>query len=203
MLSFLLFGIIALSLFNVIAFNLTFEFYGLFNFMKKQQGFTIVELVTVIVLIGILTVVIAPKFSGTDTYEAHAHRSQLISALRLTQQRAMQQTNPNATGAGYYCHQIVFDNVKVRYGVPDRLDCSTTTFPNSWQPDATGFEVDNKYEVSFQINGVANPSIVAFDSMGRPLDDCLDGCFINIKSSVEILQIQIELEGYIRAIKTP
>jgi len=168
--------------------------------MTKQQGFTIVELVTVIVLMGILTVVIAPKFSGTDTYEAHAHRTQLISALRLTQQRAMQQTNPNATGAGYYCHQIVFDNVKARYGVPDRLNCAITAFPNTWQPDATGFEVDNKYEVSFQINGVANPGIVAFDSMGRPQNNCFGGCIINITSSVETLQIQIEFEGYVHAI---
>jgi len=166
--------------------------------MTKQQGFTIVELVTVIVLIGILTVVIAPKFSGTDTYEAYAHRTQLISALRLTQQRAMQQTNPNDG----YCHQIIFDNDAnvSRYGVPDRTDCTVTTFPNDWQPDATGFEVDSKYEVSFQTNGVANPSVVAFDSMGRPLGHCYGGCIINVTSSIETKQIKIESEGYVHAI---
>jgi len=166
--------------------------------MTKQQGFTIIELVTVIVLIGILAVVVAPKFSGSDTYEAHAHRTQLISALRLTQQRAMQQTNNNDG----YCHQIVFDNDAnvSRYGVPDRTDCTVTTFPNDWQPDATGFEVDSKYEVSFQINGVANPSVVAFDSMGRPLGHCYGGCTINVQSSVETKQIKIESEGYVHAI---
>jgi len=174
--------------------------------MKKQQGFTIIELVTVIVLMGILTVVIAPKFASTDTYEAHSHRAQLISALRLTQQRAMQQTNPVATGTGSYCHQIVFDNVKTRYGVPDRLDCTVTAFSNTWQPDATGFEVDSKYNVSFQINGVANPSVVTFDGMGRPkadnctMNDGSGGCIIDVISSVEILQIKIESEGYIHAI---
>jgi len=117
----------------------------------------------------------------------------------------MQQTNPNATGSGYYCHQIVFDNVKSRYGVPNRLDCSITTFSNSWQADATGFEVDNKYGVIFQINGVANPGIVAFDSMGRPLNNCLGGCIIDVirkegSNITETLQIQIEFEGYVHAI---
>jgi len=167
-----------------------------FNFMIKQHGFTIVELVTVIILIGILAVAVLPKFDGTASYEAHTHRAQLISALRLTQQRAMQQTNNNDG----YCHQIAFDNVKARYGVPDRLNCAVTTFSNTWQPDATGFEVDSKYEVSFQINGVANPSVVVFDSMGRPQGNCFGGCIINVTSSVETLTIKIESEGYVHAI---
>jgi len=164
--------------------------------MKTQHGFTLVELVTVIILIGILAVVVLPKFDGSASYEAHTHRAQLISALRLTQQRAMQQTNDD------YCHQLIFDNNAnvSRYGIPDRTDCSKTTFPNNWQPDATGFEVDSKYEVSFQINGVANPSAVVFDSMGRPQGNCVGGCIINVTSGVETLQIQIESEGYVHAI---
>ena len=171
---------------------------------KNQAGFTIIELVTVIILIGILAVSVAPKFDGTASYEAHSHRAQLISALRLTQQRAMQQTNSNDN----YCHQLIFDsnpNVS-RYGVPDRLNCNITTFA-SWQPDATGFEVDNKYQVSFSISGKTNPSAITFDSMGRPIsnetvaNNCAGGCIINVQRSVETpLQIKIESEGYIHAI---
>ncbi|MGL1956515.1 MAG: type II secretion system GspH family protein [Colwellia sp.] len=169
--------------------------------MKTQTGFTLVELVTVIILIGILAVTVLPKFDGTASYEAHTHRAQLISALRLTQQRAMQQTDPNAVVATDqpYCHQIVFDNVKSRYGVPDRLDCSVIIFPNDWQPDATGFETDAKYDVTFQIDGKTNPGKVGFNSMGKPLYDCASGCTINVNSSVETLPIQIESEGYVHA----
>lgn len=170
---------------------------------KNQTGFTIIELITVIILIGILAVAVLPKFDGTASYEAHSHRAQLISALRLTQQRAMQQTD----SSDGYCHQLIFDNDPdiSRYGVPDRLDCDTTIFTD-WEPDATGFEVEKRYQVDFSIDGKSNPSAITFDSMGRPVsnatlaNNCDGGCIIDVQSSVETLKIKIESEGYIHAI---
>jgi len=172
--------------------------------MKKNQiGFTLIELITVIILISILAVAVLPKFDGTASYEAHTHRAQLISALRLTQQRAMQQTD----STDGYCHQLIFDSDSdvSRYGVPDRVDCTNTSFAD-WEPDSTGFEVESRYQVSFAIDGKTNPSAVTFDSMGRPIinatigNDCSGGCIINVQSGVETLQIQIESEGYVHAI---
>ena len=166
---------------------------------KSQSGFSLVELVTVIILLGILAVNILPKFSGSSSFEAHPYRAQLISALRLTQQRAMQQTN----SADGYCHQIVFDNTLARYGVPNRADCSIIIFPNGWEPDASGLVVDSNHQVTFEINGQANPSRIAFDSMGKPTtdSDCDGGCIVNVMSTDETIQIEIESEGYIHAIK--
>ena len=174
-----------------------------FGSMNKNRGFTIIELITVIILIGILSVTVLPKFDGTASYEAYTHRAQLIAALRLTQQRAMQQTDSTDS----YCHQLIFDNDSSvsRYGVANRLDCSVTSF-TGWSPDATGFEVETKYQVSFAINGKANPSAITFDSMGRPVsnaslvNNCAGGCIINVQSSEQTLQIQIESEGYIHAL---
>ena len=173
--------------------------------MQKDRGFTIIELITVIILIGILAVSVLPKFDGTASYEAHTHRAQLISALRLTQQRAMQQTD-NDDG---YCHQLIFYNDAnvSRYGTPNRLDCAVAIFPNGWQPDATGFEVEGKDEIIFSIEGVSNPSAITFNSMGQPINNInsvngcdLSDCVINIETNVETLKIRIEPEGYIHAI---
>ncbi|WP_057832746.1 type II secretion system protein [Colwellia sp. TT2012] len=169
--------------------------------MKLNRGFTLIELVTVIILIGILAVAVLPKFDGTSSYEAHTHRAQLIAALRLTQQRAMQQTN---TTDGY-CHQIVFDNDPniSRYGVPDRTKCATTTFASGWSPDATGHEVDTRYDITFSVSFVGD-AIISFDWMGRPLGGCSSGCTIDVESAVEnganALKIKIEAEGYIHGI---
>ena len=170
--------------------------------MNLQRGFTLIELVTVIILIGILAVNVLPKFGGTASYEAHTHRAQLISALRLTQQRAMQQTDQQAVnGVSPYCHHIVFDGQKARYGVPDRLNCNELTFNSGWDKDKdiAGHEVDSRYDISFAVQGLANPAVVSFDWMGRPLGDCDGGCTIEVTSAVETLEITIEAEGYIHA----
>jgi MSHA pilin protein MshC len=167
--------------------------------MKLKRGFTTIELVTVIIIVGILAVNVLPRFDGTSSYEAHTHRAQLISALRLTQQRAMQQTNSKAVNnLTPYCHHIIFDNdVNIsRYGVPDRTNCTTTTFASGWQPDATGHEVDTRYDITFSVS-FAGDAIISFDWMGRPLGACSTGCTIAVESAVETLIIDIEEQGYI------
>ena len=161
--------------------------------MKKHQtGFTLIELVTVIILIGILAVNVVPKFSGSSSFEAHPYRVQLMAALRLTQQRAMQQTN------GVLCHQVILESTRI--GVPDRTNCAITTFPNNWQPDANGVVVESGHTVTFSLVGKALPNILGFDNMGRPLNDCSGGCILTVTSAVESVQIKIESEGFIHAI---
>lgn len=174
--------------------------------MNKARGFTLIELVTVIIIVGILAVSVAPKFDGTSSYEAHTHRAQLISALRLIQQRAMQQTNSTDD----YCHQIVFDPDYPRYGIPNRIDCTVTDFPvpptppEKWVTDATGHMVDDRYKITFNIDGLPNKKVVGFDWMGRPTQDCAGGCKINVNQAEgQTLKITIEEEGYIHAFDLP
>lgn len=167
--------------------------------MKYQSGFTIIELVTVIILVGILAVNVLPKFGGTSAYEAHSHRAQLISALRLTQQRAMQQTRQDTASGETYCHHLVIENK--RYGVPDRLDCTDLTLNDDWDDasDITGHVVDSRYNITFSTSFAAN-AVIAFDWLGRPIGGCASGCIINVNSNVETLSIQIEPEGYIHGL---
>jgi MSHA pilin protein MshC len=172
----------------------------------NHKGFTLIELIVVILLISILAVSVAPKFDGTASYEAHTHRAQLIAALRLTQQRAMQQTD----STDGFCHQIVFDPDYSRYGIPDRTDCTVKNFPppnssGEWLSDATGHLVDKRYKITFDIDGEVNPKAIGFDWWGRPTQDCTGGCDINVNydGNIEILTIEIEPEGYIHAAESP
>lgn len=161
----------------------------------NNKGFTLIELITVIMILSILAVAVAPKSSSTAGYEANAHRAQLLSALRLIQQRAMQQTDGNED----LCHEIVFDSVESRYGIPNREIC-TSTFPAGWKPDATGHIVDDEYQITFNVNGAGNPQTVGFDWLGKPnaSSSCSGGCTINIvRPGEKTLTITIEPEGYI------
>ena len=167
--------------------------------MKKINGFTVIELVVVIILLSILAANAIPRFTGASLVEPYTYRTQLIAALRLTQQRAMQQTNTS------FCHQIVLDNTVARYGIPDRTDCSVIAFPNGWQPDLTGAEVESGQNITFSLINSAginesNPVTIQFDGLGRPLDNssntCQGGCRLQIIGD-ETIDIIIESEGYI------
>jgi MSHA pilin protein MshC len=56
---------------------------------SNNKGFTIVELVVVIVVLGIISAVAAPKFFDLKGYEEIAFRDELVSALRFAQKRAV------------------------------------------------------------------------------------------------------------------
>lgn len=57
--------------------------------MAKQQGFTLVELVMVIVILGVIAVVALPKLTGTSVFAGSAFRSEVVSALRYAQKSAV------------------------------------------------------------------------------------------------------------------
>ena len=57
--------------------------------INKITGFTLVELIVVILIIGILSISIAPRFFGVSSYEDRKAADELLTALRHTQQMAM------------------------------------------------------------------------------------------------------------------
>lgn len=65
----------------------------------RNKGFTLVELIIVIVILGILAVYAAPRFFSNQGEQVNAAQVSLLSLLRLQQQRAMQDTE-NALSYG-------------------------------------------------------------------------------------------------------
>ena len=70
---------------------------GLFLFARilkaegsaEGRGFTLVELVTVLVILGVLGAVVAPRFASLGAFDASAAKKQLLTGLRYAQQQAM------------------------------------------------------------------------------------------------------------------
>lgn len=61
------------------------------NQLNKNHGFTMVELISVMVIIGIIAAVAMPRFFDRGTFDSRGFHEQMISTLRYAQKTAIAQ----------------------------------------------------------------------------------------------------------------
>lgn len=61
--------------------------------MRTQQGFTLIELITVMILVGIISVTLLSRLGSVNSANIQAGRDDLIAALFFAQQSAMARSN--------------------------------------------------------------------------------------------------------------
>ena len=162
--------------------------------MKRQTGFTMLELVITMLLISILAVTVLPKLFGSSEFSSYTIRDQLISQLRLVQLQAL-----NRRGV---CHSLIITINKFGPVNNSTAACGTA-------PDLNHSVELGDITISVELDGVTidvagnNNLDFRFDTNGRVAsidggDDCGNTCVINIIGS-ETVYITIESEGYIHA----
>lgn len=155
---------------------------------NKIKAFTTLELVVTLLILGILSATVIPKFFTSNGFEEYTYRDEVISKIRGIQLRAMQQTNSSE------CHVVLVNQLKL--GIPD--DCDVTpSFSNSWVPGNTGVIIDSDNSIQFDVSG--GNFFFSFDQMGRP-NGCADPCLVVIVGGEDTLTIRIESEGYIHGL---
>jgi MSHA pilin protein MshC len=153
-----------------------------------QVGFTTIELIVVILILGIMAVTIVPKFFNSNGFEEYSYQKEVIAKLRTIQIRAMQQTD----GDGTECHMVVVTETAL--GIPKNCD---PALADGWAGEINGesgtinVEIQQGHEVIFPVP-LGNLHFT-FDSLGKP--SCTD-CVITINGD-NILFVAIESEGYI------
>lgn len=60
---------------------------------KPERGFTLIELITVIILVGILSITLFSRLGSAGTAPIQSGRDDLIAALFFAQQQAMMRSN--------------------------------------------------------------------------------------------------------------
>jgi MSHA pilin protein MshC len=141
---------------------------------SQQHGFSLVELIIVIVVLGIVSVTSLPKILGKGGTEEITAQDQIISVLRRMQIQAMQQTDND-------CHVLQLSATQ--------LTPTGCTIP----VEGLSFILPSDSELSF------SPSTnLAFDSLGK-LTPGPTGVttLVILSAGVPKLNVCIESEGYI------
>ena len=162
---------------------------------NSSKGFTIIELVVVIILMGILSVTVAPKFFNSNGFEEYAYQAEVVTVLRNAQLKAMQQTaNVDETGNDI-CHRVLISSntLSITSLCSDASDEQKINEANRYIPEVfiTGDAV------TFETTGGVS-SEFSFDSLGRPIN-CSAPCEV-IVIGEELLTVRIESEGFIHAL---
>uniref|UniRef100_UPI004048D0E4 type II secretion system protein n=1 Tax=Shewanella baltica TaxID=62322 RepID=UPI004048D0E4 len=156
--------------------------------MSKQAGFTLVELVTTIILISILAVVVLPRLFTQSSYSAYSLRNEFISELRQVQQKALNNTDR--------CFRVTVS----------ATDYQVSQFParNEAVCSGTALSPNPLYSQAFQ--GGAQLVLVSTNSSNFSLDFDIDGSTslacngpcINVIAN-DTVMINVSSEGYIYA----
>ncbi|MCX7218661.1 MAG: type II secretion system protein [Burkholderiales bacterium] len=146
-----------------------------------SDGFTLIELVMVLVLVGILSIAIIPRFASKNAFDARGYFDQSISMVRYAQKLAIAQRRDvfvNVTGNSI-CLTYVGDTT-----------CSTSVVNQVVSPDErTWFRKPAPSGMSF-----AAASSFSFNALGQPSS----GQTINFTGDGVTTKITVEREtGYV------
>jgi len=146
---------------------------------SQNRGFTVVELVVVIVLLGILSIYAVPRFVGVASFEKSGFYQETVSAARYA--------NRLAVGRG--------EEVSIRFK-PNGYELfyqKGTPLPKQGHPVSSG---SNGVTLTSSDSDVSLPHNATFDALGR----CSQGCNGGLSISVGGRKMTIHEEtGYVDA----
>ncbi|MFN1584267.1 type II secretion system protein [Vibrio rotiferianus] len=151
---------------------------------SSALGFTLMELVLVIVLLSILSLFAASRFIGKGSVSAFALQEQAISVIRQVQVNRMQ-SNTSTTDSNFQLQ------------VTSNCIGSVAACSLSGNAKDTRSDLVEDPSATFSLTGATSP--INFDLLGNPLSVASGGVSILIqdKSSQSQCRVLINRQGYV------
>lgn len=114
----------------------------------RQRGFTLVELVMVMMLVAVITAMSAARFSDREPFAVQGAADQLVSGLRLAQATAIAQRRP--------IHVSLTGNpatLRVCFDAACTTPLPTPAGDSTWLADAGGLTLSTDAAFSFRPDG--------------------------------------------------
>ncbi|KJY82049.1 MSHA biogenesis protein MshC [Vibrio galatheae] len=139
---------------------------------SKLAGFTLVELIVVILLVSIVSVYASSRYFGASSVDSHLIESELLSSLRLTQLRAMHRNG--------FCGRWLVEANQAAHVSPSKSSnvCVSSIRDSGVENDTLDSSfVDaglNGTVLSLTTNNATN--YIDFNSLGRPAQCTTSSC---------------------------
>ncbi len=127
----------------------------------KNSGFTLVEIVVVMLIVAIIGTVVASRYTGSNANELIGQLAVIKSHLRYAQAKAMGSTSPDPISPSPLWY-IRFQTTPAEYTL--YKDGSKTFFPGEKDEDVTlkpGISLSGSTDISFDYLGRPYPNITA------------------------------------------
>ncbi|EHZ7344230.1 TPA: prepilin-type N-terminal cleavage/methylation domain-containing protein [Vibrio vulnificus] len=153
---------------------------------RTQAGFTLVELIVVIILISIVSAYAASRYIGTGSFSAYAAQEQAISIIRQLQVYRMQSNTTNSANPN-------FELTASGGCLGSTAGCTAASTPQA---------AESRSEV-MRLDGVSVSSTISpirFDLRGNPLQtngSALNSVTITFTASGESASVCINSQGYV------
>ncbi|MBI3902370.1 MAG: prepilin-type N-terminal cleavage/methylation domain-containing protein [Nitrosomonadales bacterium] len=116
-----------------------------------QSGFTMIELISIMVIVGILAAIAAPRFFSSNVFDSRGFYDTAISTLRYAQKEAIAQHR-------FVCVAFAANSITLTYGAT-----------NACGSNLTGPDGNTPYTVSSSKAVFApTPAAFSFDALGQP-----------------------------------
>lgn len=163
------------------------------EYVPAARGFTLVELIVILIILGILSVFVLPRFAGRQVFDTRGVLDEVSASLRFAHQQAVAQRRQVCVG-------VTTGGLTITraLAVPPGA-CGATALTNP----ATGsaYSVVMPTGVSLAARGAtaALPTTISFDALGRP--NAAAGLRVNGDGSF-CLSVEAET-GYVHTVACP